>query len=123
MNDIIMGIAVFIAGVLGAMGLGGGGVLIIYLTLFMAVDQLVAQGINLFFFMATAVVSIVIHSRNGYINYKILPKLILWAIPGVFLGIYLREQLPTQLLGKAFGLLLIIMGISEIFGKKQNNRK
>ena len=39
------------SGILGSMGLGGGGILIIYLSLFTATEQLKAQGINLIFFI------------------------------------------------------------------------
>ena len=38
------------SGIIGAMGLGGGAVLIIYLSVFTDMPQLEAQGINLIFF-------------------------------------------------------------------------
>ena len=38
------------SGIIGGMGLGGGAVLIIYLTVFKNTEQLRAQGINLLFF-------------------------------------------------------------------------
>ena len=44
----------FAAGALGAMGLGGGSVLILYLTLCAGLPQLQAQGINLTFFLPCA---------------------------------------------------------------------
>ena len=37
------------SGIIGGMGLGGGAVLIIYLSVFKDVEQLKAQGINLLF--------------------------------------------------------------------------
>ena len=45
-------IAGLFSAVAGALGLGGGGVLVLYLTLGMHVPQLRAQGINLLFFLA-----------------------------------------------------------------------
>ena len=39
------------SGILGSMGLGGGAVLVIYLSLFTNTKQLSAQGINLIFFI------------------------------------------------------------------------
>ena len=49
--DIIAGI---ISGILGAMGFGGGGILILYLTLYKDMPQVVSQGINLLFFIPSA---------------------------------------------------------------------
>ena len=46
--DIIAGL---LSGIIGAMGLGGGAVLLIYLSLIKGTDQLKAQGINLLFFI------------------------------------------------------------------------
>ena len=40
-----------LSGVIGALGMGGGGVLIIFLSAFAGLDQLKAQGINLLFFL------------------------------------------------------------------------
>ena len=39
-----------LSGIIGAMGLGGGAVLIIYLSVFTDMPQLKSQGINLLFF-------------------------------------------------------------------------
>ena len=50
------------SGILGSMGLGGGAVLVIYLSLFTETKQLTAQGINLLFFIPIAAVSVIIYS-------------------------------------------------------------
>ena len=47
-------LAGLMSGIIGGMGLGGGAVLIIYLTIFQGVEQLQAQGINLLFFIPIA---------------------------------------------------------------------
>ena len=49
-------IASFVSGLLGAMGIGGGSVLIIYLTTVLSLEQKAAQGINLVFFIFTLLV-------------------------------------------------------------------
>ena len=49
--DIIDTVVAFFASALAAMGVGGGGLLVIYLTLVRATEQISAQGINLFFFL------------------------------------------------------------------------
>ena len=50
-------IAAFFAAVLGSLGMGGGGVLLIYLTVFQNMAQLDAQGMNLLFFLPIAALS------------------------------------------------------------------
>ena len=44
-------LAVIVSAAVGAMGLGGGSVLILYLTLILNMQQVQAQGINLLFFL------------------------------------------------------------------------
>ena len=51
-----------LSGMIGAMGLGGGGVLIIYLTLFLGMEQGIAQGVNLIFFFPCAVFALIVFS-------------------------------------------------------------
>ena len=50
--DMIIG---FLAGFAGGLGVGGGGILLLYLTAFAGVEQLSAQGINLLFFLPPSV--------------------------------------------------------------------
>ena len=47
-------LAGLLSGALGAMGLGGGGVLVIYLTLAAQMEQTTAQGVNLLLFIPCA---------------------------------------------------------------------
>ena len=48
------------SGMLGSMGLGGGAVLIVYLSLFTEMGQLKSQGINLLFFVPIALIAVII---------------------------------------------------------------
>ena len=52
--NILALLAGLLSGIIGAMGLGGGAVLIIYLSLFTETEQLKSQGINLLFFIFSA---------------------------------------------------------------------
>ena len=64
-----MNIAALLAGLLsgiaGAMGLGGGGVLIIYLTLLADLSQQKAAGINLIFFIPISILAVIIYAFKG----------------------------------------------------------
>ena len=65
MNLIGAAVAGFLSGVFGAMGLGGGGVLIIYLTGIVNTEQALAQGINLLFFIPCAIVAVFMHAKKS----------------------------------------------------------
>ena len=108
------------SGVLGAMGLGGGAVLIIYLTLFTNTEQLASQGINLIFFIPIALLSVIIYSVKKQIKWRLTIPLSLWGVLGAVSGIMLTRYFGGELTSKLFGGLLIFMGICEIF--KRNNK-
>ena len=111
------------AGFLGAMGFGGGGILIIYLTQILNYGQLKSQGINLIFFIPSAVVALIIHIKNGLIKFRQILPLILSALPGVVLGLYLTTVISSKILAEIFGVLLILMGIKEFFSKKDKQKR
>ena len=61
-------------GVLSAFGVGGGSLLLIYLTAFAGFSQQAAQGINLLYFLPAAAAALPAHRKNGLLDRKtILP--------------------------------------------------
>lgn len=102
------------------MGLGGGGILIIYLSLFTDTKQLTSQGINLLFFIPIGILALVIYSFKKQIKWKITLKFAFWGIIGTGLGLLLTDFLGGKITGKIFGGLLIVIGLSEIF--KRNTK-
>ena len=112
-------LAGFLAGIAGAMGLGGGSVLIIYLTVFAGVKQLAAQGINLIFFLPTALVALFVYSKKGIIKWRIiLPVMILGAVGTLVTGFWVG-QLKAELIKKLFGGVIVIYGFYELFCKRK----
>lgn len=59
-----------ISGLVSGMGMGGGTILILCLSLFMGVDQHVAQGANLIFFIPTSIVAIITNIKQKLIKWK-----------------------------------------------------
>ena len=116
-------ISSFLSGLLGAMGFGGGAVLIIYLTTFLSLEQKQAQGINLMFFLITGVFALIGNGRKGLIDKKKLPSFLLTALPGLVIGYLLLPITKTVVLKKLFGAFLVILGIKEIFKRKDAPRK
>lgn len=108
-------IAALLTGVLASLGVGGGMVLIIYLTVFGGFDQLAAQGINLIYFLPIALLSVIIHSKNGLIEWKkILPSLITGVIFAVF-GAAAARYIGSPLLKKIFAVFILLIGFKELF--------
>ena len=103
------------AGVFGGLGMGGGTLLIPLLTIFLGVEQKLSQGINLISFLVMALVSLIIHYKNGYIETKNIWYII---ISGVFfsaVGALLASVLPSKILRIGFGVFLCILSIFEIY--------
>ncbi|MEE0928566.1 MAG: TSUP family transporter [Acutalibacteraceae bacterium] len=118
MSEMIAG---FLSGIIGAMGLGGGAVLLIYLTLFGGVDQLKAQGINLLFFIPIAVVSVIIYAFKKQIKWKTVLLFSAAGLAGAAAGVFISEAVGSSILGKIFGGILIAAGIWQAISafKKQ----
>ena len=113
-------LAGLICGVLSGFGIGGGSLLMVWLTALLSMDQRTAQGINLLYFLPAAGCSLIFHVKNRQIVWKaVVPAAIagcLTAIPGALLA----GSVDTALLRRLFGGFLVLVGISEVFfkGKK-----
>ena len=117
--NVIVG---FLAAVISAMGMGGGGILLIYLSAFTTTPQLKAQGINLIYFIPIAIVSLVFHIKNGFIKKKESLFMIASAVPAAALGAFLSGNIDQDILRKGLALFLLFLGLKEIitsFRKKE----
>lgn len=104
-------------GVLSAFGVGGGSLLLIYLTAFAAVDQHQAQGINLLYFLPAAAAALPAHHKNGLLDKKTILPAILAGLAAAGLAAWVSNSLDTGLLRKLFGLFLLYIGLTELFRK------
>ena len=106
-----------VTGVLSAFGIGGGSLLLIYLTSFAALDQHQAQGINLLYFLPTAVCALIFHAKHRQICWKAVVPAALAGCAAAVPGALLAASLEMELLRKLFGGFLIAVGLVEIFCK------
>lgn len=114
-------LAGLLSGIIGAMGLGGGAVLIIYLSVFTETEQLVSQGINLMFFIPIGLLAVIIYAFKKQIKWKTTLTVAAWGLLGAVIGLMLTDLLGGDLTAKLFGGLLILIGLKEIFCKNSNN--
>lgn len=104
------------------MGLGGGSILLLYLTLFAGMGQLKAQGINLIFFLPSSAFALFLHSKQGLIDKKAALTSIMWGVPGAVLGAILAPLLGGDILRKLFAFMLLVLGIRELFPDRRKKK-
>lgn len=117
MGWLIALLAGTITGILSAFGIGGGSLLLIYLTSFAAIDQHQAQGINLLYFLAGRRRRPASPPQAWSSGQKGDPPAILAGLAAAGLAAWLSSSLDTGLLRKLFGLFLLYVGLRELFHK------
>ena len=106
-----------VLGFLAGLGVGGGSLLILWLTLVLNWDISAAKSLNLLFFLPASTVTCFFRWKQGAVEFrKILPAVTAGCIAVIF-GNWLGTVLHTELVKKLFGGLLIITGIREVFYK------
>lgn len=105
------------AGILSAFGVGGGSLLLVYLTAFAGVEQTTAQGINLLYFLPAAAMALPAHWKNGYVERKTLWPAVLAGLAAAALGAWLATGVDVSLLKKGFGVFLLAVGCKELFSR------
>ena len=109
---IIIGI---ISGIVTALGLGGGAILIIGLTLFLGIEQRIAQSVNLIFFIPTAITAIILNSKRKLIKWKTAIPVIIASAISAGIGASLAINIDIVMLKKMFGIFLGIIAIYEMY--------
>lgn len=108
----------FLSGIAASMGLGGGFILLIYLSVFTDTNQAIAQGVNILFFLPIALISVCLHLKNKLIEVKTVIKYGVAGLIGAVAGSLLSVYLDTAILKKLFAVFLIIIGLRELFWNK-----
>ncbi len=109
--DFFVGVA---TGIVSGFGIGGGSLLVLYLTAFGGTPQYTAGGINLLYFIGCAPAALVGHVRQK----KVVWQAVLWCgLAGVAVAIptsLLAAHMDTDLLRRLFGVLLLYIGVKEL---------
>ena len=107
------------AGILSGFGVGGGTLLLLYLTAFAGVPQNLAQGVNLLYFLPTAATALPAHFQNGYLDKKTAVPAILAGLAGTAVAAWAATGLDVELLHRCFGAFLLFIGLRELLAQKK----
>ena len=105
------------AAVISAWGVGGGTLLLLVMTLFLGVDQRMAQGINLLFFVPIILLSVGIHLKNKLIDVKTSLLCAAIGAGATVGGFYLGRALDNEILRSVFAAFIILAGAKDLLSK------
>ncbi len=114
-------IASFFIALLSGMGVGGGGLFVVFLNIFTDTPQLTAQGINLLFFLFSSGSAVCIHLTRRVIYTSAVITMIIFGLFGGLFGSLLSSRIPQTLLRKIFGAMLVASGILSLKQKSPSN--
>lgn len=119
MLSIILGIVGLLSGICASLGIGGGFVLLIYLTAIASTNQLEAQLINLIFFIPIGLLSLFLHIKHKLVvKEAAIPAAIAGSF-GAVCGVLLATMLEPKLISKIFAVFILIVGAMQLKGKKE----
>ncbi len=112
-----------VTGVLSGFGVGGGTLLLIYMTAFAGLDQRLAQGINLLYFLPAGLMALPAHRKNGFLQRDVLPPAIAAGLICAALSSWVAAGLDVDLLRKCFGGFLLLLGLRELFAPEPDKER
>ena len=118
-SAIIAAIVSFFIAVLSGLGVGSGGLFVIWLTAVYGVSATQARGMNLLFFVFSASAAFIFHYKRRNIDLRLVLILAIFSVLGTFFGTYVSKFIDAALLRKFFGGFLVFSGVYSLFGKKK----
>ena len=104
-------------GFLAGIGVGGGSLLMLWLTLLVGMEQTQARFLNLLFFIPSALVACLFRWKQGSLHFRRIYPAIISGCVAAAIGSWLSQQLETERIKEIFGVLLIATGIRELIYK------
>lgn len=112
MWEILTGL---ISGIISGTGMGGGTILILVLSIFLGVEQHIAQSTNLIFFIPTSISAIIVSIKSKLIEWKTGITIAITGIIGAIIGANISTRLNVRTLKHCFGIFLAIIAIYEVW--------
>ena len=111
----------FLSALLAGMGVGSAGFLVVYLTVAASMPQLEAQLMNLVFFIAASAAAIVVNILKKRLDFKMIAAVALPGCLGALGGSAFAHSISSDFLGKAFAVLLIVVGVISLLKRKKRD--
>ena len=115
---MVMWVTVVVAIVLGflaGLGVGGGSLLMLWLTMVVDMEYEQARIINLLFFLPSACIATFFHRKQGSVDIKKILPAIIAGCGSAAVCTFIGTKVDTTLLKKCFGGLLVLTGLRELF--------
>lgn len=106
-----------LTGALSGAGIGGGTLLMLYLTALAKVPQAEAQGTNLLYYLPCSAAALVSHIKNGLTDKRVAIPAIAAGLVTTLIAAFFATSMDAGLLRKIFGGFLIAIGGLELFRK------
>ena len=115
---IILLIGLMAGLVSGALGVGGGIIIVPSLIFFLGFSQHMAQGTSLaILLLPTGLFAVLQYYKNGYVDTKVALVLMVLFVVGAWLGSLLSVNIPDKMLRKIFGIFMLLASLKIILGK------
>ena len=101
-------------GFLSGLGVGGGSLLLLWMTLVLGADPAQARVMNLMFFLPSALIATAFRWKQSTPDWSHILPAAGAGLLGAVIGNLLSPILPRDLLKKAFGVLFLVSGVREI---------
>ena len=118
MVDLLVFPVAVVLGFLAGLGVGGGSLLMLWLTTVIHMEYADARIINLLFFLPVGLIAVIIYAIKRKIKWKTVLFMATGGVLGAVLGLSLTGWIGGNLTAKLFGALLVFLGIKEIIIKK-----
>ena len=106
-------------GFLSGLGIGGGSLLIIWLTVVLGTGPLAARSMNLLFFIPSALIVCFLRVKQKQLHIKPLLPAILAGCTAAGIFSWLSTTVDVEILKKLFGTVLIAAGLRELFYREK----
>jgi uncharacterized protein len=115
---IILVIGIFAGMFSGFIGIGGGLIVVPCLVYFLGMSQHDAQGTSLAMMLPPiGAIAVYNYYKAGHVDFKVATILCISFIVGSFFGSKIAISLSPATIKKAFGILIILLGIKMVFWK------
>lgn len=111
-------LAAFFAAALSGMGVGGGGLFLIYLTFVSDVSQHEAQFTNLCFFLLASASALLLHLQKRKLPLLAVALLSIGGAAGAFFGSLTAAKLASEALRVILGVFFAFAGLVSLFKKE-----